>query len=123
MLAVYVMLIVAASFNLGRWHTLLSAAVASVLEVQLQLLAGTVPLGATVLSVVLLWITAAMGLRAGDSTVALVREFAAEQLRRARLGRYFSPQVIELFEARGDAFRGLVDGLPAIIAARRGGRT
>lgn len=27
------------------------------------------------------------------------------------------------FEARGDAFRSLVDGLPAIIAARRGGRT
>lgn len=27
------------------------------------------------------------------------------------------------FEARGDAFRGLVAGLPAIIASRRGGRT
>lgn len=27
------------------------------------------------------------------------------------------------FEARGDAFRGLVHGLPAVLAARRGGRT
>lgn len=103
MLSVYTLLIVISALSLVRWHIFFGAAMATVFAVQLQLLAGTVPLGATVMSVLVLWITAWACSYASERAVALVGEVAAEQLRRERMGRYFSPQVVEVLEQRGDS--------------------
>jgi len=52
-------------------------------------------------AILLAW-TAVMSFYARRRTVRLVGDFAQEQLQRARLGRYFSPQVAAYLQARGE---------------------
>jgi adenylate cyclase len=91
-LGVFTMFTVLAALGLDGVQPLLAAAVATVLEVALMRQAG-VGLVAQVAAVVCLGMTAAGSGWIGARVRALVQRGAAEQLRREKLGRYFSPAV------------------------------
>jgi adenylate cyclase len=99
--ACFALLVVLAGLGLDARWVVLTAAGGAIAEVRLQRLAGIDP-GARVTAVLLLASTAAACVYLGRRAVALVRNVAAEQLRRARLGRYFSPEVASLVEQRGE---------------------
>lgn len=97
---IYLGLIVMASLALDTRQTLAAAAMAIVLQ-------GIALQGAghdyTFLSMVSVFtaLFALVCVYSRDQTVRLVRETASEQLRRERLGRYFSPQVAAVLESGG----------------------
>jgi adenylate cyclase len=94
------MLVVLSSLSLDRRQIVLAATIASVLEVWLQAGAG-VGAGAMVASVLLLGLVAGACIYASHRVLRLLHVVADERVRRERLGRYFSPQVTEVIEARG----------------------
>jgi adenylate cyclase len=100
--AVYVTgFIVLAGLTLQRRELYLTAAVGGLLEVALMVYAGPADLSIAILTPVALLGIAVMVDYASRRAVALVRDVADEQARRARLGRYFSPQVAEHLAAAG----------------------
>ena len=97
----FVLLVVLAGLGLDARWVVLTAMGGAVAEVRLQQLAGIDP-APRVTAVLLLASAAAACIYLGRRAVALVRTVAAEQLRRERLGRYFSPEVASLVEQRGE---------------------
>jgi adenylate cyclase len=99
---IYLGLIVLASLALDSRQTLAAAATAAVLQGTALQRAGH---DYTFLSMVTAFtvLTALICVYWRGQTVRLVRETAVEQLRRERLGRYFSPQIASVLEAGGVA--------------------
>jgi adenylate cyclase len=91
---VFVVLTSLAALSLHRWLTVVTAAVGMVLEWALQAEAH-IGIGARVAATVVL----ALGAAAADYLTArlrnLITQVAYEELKRARLGRYFSPSVAD----------------------------
>jgi adenylate cyclase len=101
LVALYALLIVNSGLTLERWQTLLTAGVGTVLAVVIQYLAGA-PVEVWVLCALVLGLVAGTTLYAAERARALVVDVAGAELRRARLSRYFSPQIASLVEARGE---------------------
>jgi adenylate cyclase len=78
----------------------LTAAVGATLEATLLYTTGA-PGGTIVSSILLLGMTGGACSFASRRTIALVQEVSAEQLRRERMSRYFSPQVAAVVEREG----------------------
>lgn len=101
-IGIFLLLLYLASLSLERRFLVLAGAVAALLEVELQREAGVDP--AARLAAVLLIGLAVVAFSYGSRrAVALVGDVATEQLRRARLARYFSPQVAARLAERDDA--------------------
>jgi adenylate cyclase len=97
-IAIYVLLIHLAGLTLERWHVLLTAAVGVALGTHLQAESGVD--GPTLLATVLLLGVMAAAVAYGNQrAIALVARVSAEQQRRERLGRYFSPQIAAAVES------------------------
>jgi adenylate cyclase len=101
LVAIYALLIVNSALALERWQTLLAAAAGIVLGVVIEYLAGA-PAPVWVICALLLGFVAATSVYASERTRILVADVARAELRRARLSRYFSPQIASLVEARGE---------------------
>jgi adenylate cyclase len=100
-LGIYVLFVFMASLSLDRRELIVAAIVACLLEMELQREAGVDP-AARVAAAIILWL-ATFGFAYGSRrSVALVGSVTSEQLRRARLGRYFSPQVAARLAERAD---------------------
>lgn len=101
-LGIFVMLVYLSSLLLERRALVVATVVASVLETELQRLSGVDAAAQTAAVIVLL--LSALGFAYGSRrAVALVANVTREQVRRARLGRYFSPQVAARLAERADA--------------------
>jgi adenylate cyclase len=93
--AYFVLLIVATVAVLDERTLVVAAVVAAVLEVALVRHAGVDP-GTGVAAVLAIAMAAVVGVYVIRRLTRLVADVSAEQLRRERLGRYFSPQVAAL---------------------------
>jgi adenylate cyclase len=93
-LGIYTVLVVLAALSLRRSVTLVVTAIAAVAEVRLQHEAG-IGVGAQVAALVVLGVAAAGASRLLNRIRALSAAVSEETLKRARLGRYFSPWVAE----------------------------
>ena len=96
----YILLVATSALALDVRAIAMAAAVGAGLEVALQTAAG-VSVGARLATVVLLGLTALTCAYASRRAIGLVAHVSEERLRRARLGRYFSPQVAARLEAIG----------------------
>lgn len=101
-IGLFLLLLHLASLSLERGFLWVAGAVAALLEVELQRRAG-VDAAAQVASVLLIGLAAFAYSYGTGRAVTLVEEVAREQLRRARLGRYFSPRVAARLAERDDA--------------------
>jgi adenylate cyclase len=97
-LGIFVALVLLGALSLSVRQTIVVATVAGICEVLLQREAGIRP-GAWVASIVVLGCAAAAAAHLIHRVRALVVDVAAEQEKRARLGRYFSPQVADRLQA------------------------
>jgi len=97
----YMLLVMAAAFSLRTWRIVLAAAVGAGFEVRLSTLTGETS-QVVAWSVPVIAGVAAVCIYTTRRTIRLVENVAAEQRRRERLGRYFSPQVAARVEALGD---------------------
>ncbi|MFP2933146.1 adenylate/guanylate cyclase domain-containing protein [Pyxidicoccus sp. 3LG] len=93
-LGIYAVLVVLAALSLRRSVTGVVTAIAAVAEVRLQQEAG-IGVGAQVVAVVVLGVAAAGAWHLLGRIRALSAAVSEEELKRARLGRYFSPSVAE----------------------------
>jgi adenylate cyclase len=93
-LGIYAVLVVLAALSLRRSVTLVVTAIAALAEVRLQQEAG-IGVGAQVAALVVLGVAAAGASRLLNRIRALSAAVSEETLKRARLGRYFSPWVAE----------------------------
>jgi adenylate cyclase len=100
-IGLFLLLLYLASLSLERGFLVLAGAVAALLEIELQRQAG-VDEAARVASVLLIGLAVFAFSYGSRRAVALVEEVAREQLRRARLGRYFSPHVAARLAERDD---------------------
>jgi adenylate cyclase len=100
-LALYVFLVIVAALSIDGRQVALAAAAGAVCAAYLQILVGA-PVEVVVMCVVLMAITALACAYASGRAVTLVTDIAAEQQRRERLGRYFSPEVAALLVERSD---------------------
>lgn len=91
-LGVFVSLIMLAASSLERWQIYLSGLLATTLQITLHLRAGEGAFGILGGALVLLT-AAAMCDFARRNRLAAIEALCREQVRRERLGRYFSPQV------------------------------
>jgi class 3 adenylate cyclase len=98
----FTVLLFLASLTLEGRQIYFAAAVACALEA-LLLYAGERDVGVILLLVVLMALTAILFANTSRRAVLLVTAIAGEQLRRERLGRYFSPQVAAQVQERGDS--------------------
>ena len=96
----YVLLVATAALSLDVRAIVLAAAMGAGLEVALQTSAG-VTIGGRIATVILLGLTALTCAYASRRVIRLVAHVSEERLRRARLGRYFSPQVTARLEELG----------------------
>jgi len=101
-LGIFVMLVYLSSLLLERRPLVVATLVASVLETELQRLSG-VDAAARTAAVIVLLLSALAFAYGSRRAVALVASVTREQMRRARLGRYFSPQVAARLAERSDA--------------------
>jgi adenylate cyclase len=97
-LALFLFLAVLAALTLETWQVLLSAAVAAGLEVVLLIQAGA-DLGVVVAASMLIALLAVGAVDTKQRIVKLLGDLVTTQMRRASLGRYFSPQVVAVLEA------------------------
>lgn len=97
----YALMILMSAAMLERRLLLVSVAIALALTISLQTSAG-VDSSLTAFMVVAILLATAISIAIGSRSVALVTAVTDEQLRRERLGRYFSPQIAERLLARGD---------------------
>jgi len=101
-LGIFVLLVYLSSLLLERRPLVVATVVASVLETELQRMSGVDAAARTAAVIVLL--LSAFGFAYGSRrAIALVGNVTREQARRARLGRYFSPQVAARLAERADA--------------------
>jgi len=98
-LGIFVLLVLLGALSLSIPQTILVAAVAAVAEGLLQREAGIRP-GAWAASLVVLGCAAAVASHLVGRVRALVTRVSAEQRKRERLGRYFSPSVAERLQNR-----------------------
>jgi adenylate cyclase len=96
----YILLVATSALALDVRAIVLAAAMGAGLEVALQTTAG-ISVGARIATVVLLGLTALTCAYASRRAIRLVAHVSEERLRRARLGRYFSPQIAARLEALG----------------------
>ena len=101
-LGIYVLLAYLSSLLLERRALLMATLVACVLETELQRRSG-VDAAARTAAVIVLALAALAFAYGSRRAVALVASVAHEQVRRARLGRYFAPQVAARLADRADA--------------------
>jgi adenylate cyclase len=100
-LAILLFLLVLSALTLSVWLIALTGAVGALLGAALLALAGAD--GGTIVCAVLLIVLAAAGAIATEHRIVrLIAGLARAQVRRASLGRYFSPQVVALLEASGE---------------------
>jgi adenylate cyclase len=97
----YMLLVMAAAFSLRTWRIVLAATVGAVFEVRLSMLTGESS-QVVAWSIPVIAGVAAVCIYTTRRTIRLVENVAAEQRRRERLGRYFSPQVAARVEALGE---------------------
>jgi adenylate cyclase len=109
-LGIFVLLVLLGTLSLSARQVAVVAAVSAVGELLLQERAG-IRFGAWVASVVVLGCASAGASYLVGRVRALVAAVTAEEQRRARLGRYFSPVVAERLSARSD---GIVDAPQAL---------
>src|SRR5262249_54719967 len=102
----YVLFLMLGSLSLDLPHIYAAAVVASGFEVLLARAGGSFDGTNVVLSVLGTTMAAFLCAQVSRGTLALVRSVSHEQTRRERLGRYFSPQVAERLEDRGDGVTG-----------------
>jgi len=101
-LGLFVLLVLLGTLSLSKRQTALVAIGAAIGEIGLQRAAG-VGVGAQIASLVVLGCAAAAATYLVGRVRALVRRVAAEQRKRERLGRYFSPAVAERVQSQLDA--------------------
>lgn len=101
-LGLFVLLVLLGTLSLSKRQTSLVAIGAAVGEIALQREAG-VGVGAQAASLVVLGCAASAATYLVGRVRALVRRVAAEQRKRERLGRYFSPAVAERVQSRLEA--------------------
>jgi adenylate cyclase len=89
---VFIFCLVLATLSLDRWMTAATAAVAIVLETRLQAQAG-ISSGSQAAAALILLLSAAATDYLTLRLRGLIGQVADQELRRARLGRYFSPSV------------------------------
>ena len=99
-LGLYVTLLVLATLSLERWQIYLAALFAAVFQLELQRRAGDTEIG-RVGGVVLIGLVVAICRYQRRRWTELIQTVSEGQVRRERLGRYFSPQVAEKIEERG----------------------
>ena len=99
-LGIFVLLVLLGALSLDRRQMALVALTAGVCEVLLQRAAG-IRGGAWAAAIVVLGCAAAAAAHLIGRIRALVGRVAAEQRKRERLGRYFSPSVAERLETQG----------------------
>jgi class 3 adenylate cyclase len=97
----FVLFVFLASLSLERRQVYFAAAVAAALELWLGYL-GAVDTTVRMTSVGVIASSALLFATAGRRAVHLVRTVAGEQVRRERLGRYFSPHVAERLAERSE---------------------
>jgi adenylate cyclase len=102
-LAIYVCLVMLAAMSLQRWQVAFAAVIAAALEVWLQQAARETTLG-RVGAVLLLALAWAICEYARARRISMVNRICEEQLRRERLGRYFSPQVAAQIEDQAESY-------------------
>jgi adenylate cyclase len=102
----YLLLLVLGSLSLDTPYIYLAALIASGFEVLLVVAGGFLDPTVMVLSVAGTVMAGLLCAQVSRGTLALVRSVSREQLRRERLGRYFSPEVAARVEARGDGAAG-----------------
>ena len=102
---IFALLVLVASLSLDTRLIAATAFAGAVAEVWLQRAAG-VGIGGQIAAVLLMGLVAATAAYARHRVVGLVESIAREQLRRARLGRYFSPEVANLLERADDISQG-----------------
>jgi adenylate cyclase len=102
----YLLLLLLGSLSLDTPSIYAAALVAAALEAALVLTGGVVDVTVIIASVVGTAMAAAVCTEASRGALALVRTVSREQLRRERLGRYFSPEVAARVEDRADAAEG-----------------
>ena len=98
-LGAYLLLVVLSGLSLDVRQIALTAALSAVLAARLQMLAGAQP-DAYIGSVLIVAVAAVGCAYASRRTIELVANVSREQVRRAHLARYFSPQVAEALAAR-----------------------
>jgi len=98
-LGLYVSLLVLATLSLERWQNYLAAVIAAAFQLQLQHRAGDTPIGLAG-GVVLIGLVAAICSYQRRRWTELIHTISEGQVRRERLGRYFSPKVAEQIEQR-----------------------
>ena len=99
--AYYLAFVFLASLTLERRQIALAAAVAMTLE-SLLVVRGGLEIALLVVSLLLTAMMAFLCAHASRRVLDLLHAVAAEQLRRERMGRYFSPQVAALLDERPD---------------------
>ena len=99
----YIGLIFLASLALENRRVYFAGAVASGCVTLLELEAKNLDLSVLLASVLGVVMMTLLCTEVSTRSIRLVRNVAGEQLRRERLGRYFSPQVAARVEERGDA--------------------
>jgi adenylate cyclase len=93
-----------ASLTLERWPIYFAAAVATTLDSALEWVASQkIDVTGIIMSATIMGLAAWLFAIASRRAVHLVGNIAAEQLRRERLGRYFSPQVTQLLDRIDEA--------------------
>ena len=102
-LALFVLLIMLSALSLERWQITVATTVAMVLQLALHWQAGET-LSGWLSGFILLLGTTVVCEFARQRRMELVRTLCGEQLRRERLGRYFSPQVAMEIERTSDGF-------------------
>jgi adenylate cyclase len=103
-LAIFVIQVAAAALSVDTRYIVLAGVVGAILEMRLVALAGA-PGEVMVLSAAVMSVAALVCSYASARAVRLVTRVASEQVRRERLGRYFSPQVAALLDEAADARR------------------
>ena len=101
-LAVFLVLIMLAAHSLRQWQIVFATVVAVALELTLQWAAHET-MGAQVAGALLLALAGLMCEYSRRRRLELLMQFSQEQLRRERLGRYFSPAVAEHIGRLGGA--------------------
>lgn len=100
-LAIFLFLIALSALTLSIWQIVLTASVGATLQVILLVLAGA-DAGTMAAAVILIALFAAGAASTERRIVQLLGSWARAQVRRASLGRYFSPPVVDLLEKSGE---------------------
>ncbi len=99
--ALYAWIIINSGLALESWQTVLVTAVGMIFAVWIQALARA-PYDVWAICVLVLALVAATTVYVGQRVRALVLDVASVERRRARLSRYFSPEIAGIVEMRGD---------------------